>query len=109
MNDNNSSWSEYSRLVLTELTRLNDGISSIESEIQFLKKEISELQIKEDRVLELKTWKNQIDDIMSPSQLKEISKTVDGLKTFKTQAVTVWLVVQIIFGVIMALMRYIKI
>jgi len=98
-------WNEYSRLVISELERLNDGISKLDLEIQYVKREIAELKVKEDAVKELKKWKDSVDDVTSPTQLKETIKDVNDLKTFKTQAVTVWLVVQIIFGLIIALAK----
>lgn len=108
MANEQNSWSEYSRLVIAELERLNDGISKLNSEIQDLKREIAELKIKEDNVKELKKWKDSIDEITSSSQLKDTIKDVNDLKTFKTQAITVWLVVQVLFGTIMALLNYFK-
>jgi hypothetical protein len=98
-------WNEYSRLVISELERLNDGISKLDLEIQYVKREIAELKVKEDAVKELKKWKDSVDEVTSPSQLKETIKDVNDLKTFKTQAVTVWLVVQIIFGLAIALAK----
>lgn len=99
-------WNEYSRLVIAELERLNDGISKLNIDIQDLKREIIELKVKEDNVKEIKRWKDSIDDVTSPTQLKEFIKDVNELKTFKTQAITVWLVVQILFGMTIAIIRY---
>jgi hypothetical protein len=56
-------------------------------------------QIK-DEVEVLKEWKNKVDEVSSPTQLKELQKEVNDLKTFKTMSTTVWVVVQIIFGII---------
>ncbi len=99
-------WNEYSKLVIAELERLNEGINGLNSEIQDLKKEITEIKVKEDNVRELKSWKSSIDEVTSPSQLKDIIKDVSDLKTFKTQAVTIWIVVQAIFGMTMILLRH---
>lgn len=107
-NGTQNTWGEYSRLVITELERLNDGITKLNSEIQDLKREIAELKIKEDNVKEIKRWKDSIDEVTSPTQLKELVRDVSDLKTFKTQAVTVWLVVQIIFGILIAMSRFLK-
>lgn len=107
-NENQNNWNEYSRLVIAELERLNDGITKLNDEIQGLKREIAELKIKEDNVKELKRWKDSIDEITSPSQLKQTVNDVAELKTFKTQAITVWVVVQIIFGVIITLLQLFK-
>lgn len=104
--ENKNGWNEYSRLVISELERLNDGISKLDLEIQYVKREIAELKVKEDAVKELKKWKDSIDEVTSPTQLNATIKEVADLKTFKTQAITVWLVVQIIFGVILALAKF---
>jgi hypothetical protein len=105
MEETKNGWNEYSRLVISELERLNDGISKLDLEIQYVKREIAELKVKEDAVKELKKWKESVDEVTSPTQLKETIKDVNDLKTFKTQAVTVWLVVQIIFGLVIALAK----
>jgi len=107
-NESQNNWSEYSKLVITELERLNDGITKLNDEMQYLKREIAELKIKEDNVKELKRWKDTMDDITSPSQLKETIKDVTELKTFKAQAITVWVVVQIIFGILITILQLMK-
>jgi TolA-binding protein len=107
-NESQNNWSEYSKLVITELERLNDGITKLNDEMQYLKREIAELKIKEDNVKELKRWKDTMDDVTSPSQLKETIKDVTELKTFKAQAITVWVVVQIIFGILITILQLMK-
>lgn len=107
-NEQNNNWSEYSRLVITELERLNDGINKLNSEIQELKREIAELKIKEDNVKELRRWKDSMDEVTSPTQLKDTIRDVNDLKTFKTQAITIWVVVQILFGIVIAILNYLK-
>lgn len=108
MANEQNSWSEYSRLVIAELERLNDGIAKLNVDIQDLKREIAELKVKEDNVKELKRWKDSMDEVTSPTQLRETIKEVNDLKTFKTQAITVWVVVQILFGIVIALLNYFK-
>ena len=87
-------WSEYSKLVLKELETLASSIQSLNSEIQDLKQEIARMREREDRVDELRAWKEKIDEIASPSQLQSLTKEVEELKLFKTKAVTVFAVVQ---------------
>jgi hypothetical protein len=87
-------WNEYSKLVLKELETLSDGIEGLKSELQEVKQEITKMQVREDKVDELKAWKEKIDDIASPSQLKEMTLHVEELRTFRTRAVTVFAVVQ---------------
>ena len=87
-------WSEYSRLVLKELETLASSIQSLNAEIQDLKQEIARMREREDRVDELRAWKEKIDEVASPTQLQNLTKEVEDLRLFKTKAVTVFAVVQ---------------
>ena len=94
MPEDNNGWSEYSRLVLKELETLATSIQSLNAEIQELKQEIARMREREDRVDDLKMWKEKIDEVASPTQLQAMVKEVDDLKQFKTKAITVFAVVQ---------------
>lgn len=107
-NEHQNGWNEYSKLVIAELERLNDGINKLNTEIQDLKREITELKAKEDFSKEVWRWKKEVDEVASPTVLKETIKDVNDLKTFKTQAITIWVVVQIAFGMLIALLNYLK-
>lgn len=102
MNENQNGWNEYSKLVLKELETLAEGIKALSGEIQELKKEVVDLKAKEDRVDELRAWKEKIDDIASPPQLKEALAQIDELKTYKTKAITVFAVVQFLMALAVA-------
>ncbi len=96
---NQNGWNEYSRLVLAELEKLNNKVDDITADINGIKQEMSKFeQVKYD-IKDLKSWKNNIDEVSSPTQLKELQQEVEKLKTFKTMSTTVWVVVQIIFGI----------
>jgi len=43
---------------------------------------------------EIKVWKNKMEELMSPTQLSTFIKEHDSFKTFKTQAMMIWVVVQ---------------
>lgn len=101
-----NSWNEYSRLVLKELETLAIGINSLRHEVADLKQEIAELRLKEDKVKELRDWKDKIDDVASPSQLREHIKKIDELNQFKTKAITIFAVVQFAMGIAIAMMKY---
>ena len=107
-NNSQNGWNEYSKLVIAELERLNDGITNLNGEIQDLKREIAEMKVKEDFAKELWRWKQAVDEVASPTQLDQTVKDVTELKTFKTQAITVWIVVQTLFGMALALMKWWK-
>ena len=91
-------WNEYSRLVLKELETLADGIDGLRSEVQALKEELAKMQVREDKVDELKQWKERIDDVASPTQLRDLVQEVESLKSFKVKAITIFAVVQ--FGMV---------
>ena len=107
-NNSQNGWNEYSKLVIAELERLNDGITNLNSEIQDLKRDLATMKVKEDFAKELWRWKQNIDEVASPTQLDQAIKDVTELKTFKTQAITVWIVVQTLFGMALALIKFWK-
>ena len=107
-NSEQNGWNEYSKLVIAELERLNDGITNLNAEIQDLKQQILELKVKEDFAKELWKWKQAVDEVASPSQLKYTIKDVAELKTFKTQAITIWAVVQLITAAIITFFKLYK-
>ena len=107
MTNENDGWGEYSRLVLKELETLATGIEGLRVELQDVKQELAKMQVREDKVDELKVWKEKIDDVASPSQLKELVKEVDELKLFKTKAITIFAVVQFAMAAIVFLQRFV--
>ena len=100
-------WNEYSKLVLKELETLAVNIQSLNNEIQELKQEIARMREREDRVEELRIWKDKIDEIASPTQLETAIKEIESLKEFKTRSVTVFMVVQFVMGLAVALSKII--
>jgi len=91
-------WNEYSKLVLKELESLSTSIDGLNEKIQDLKADITEIKAKEDRVTELREWKGKVDEVASPTQLKELTEDVADLKAFKVKAIGIFLTVQFIMG-----------
>ena len=56
-------WETYSKLVLQQLETMAGGIESLRNELQDVKEQLTELKAKEDRVQELKAWKEKMDDV----------------------------------------------
>ena len=106
MPEENNGWSDYSRLVLKELETLASSIQALNAEIQDLKQEIARMREREDRVDELRAWKEKVDEVASPTQLQVALKEVDELKQFKTKAVTIFAVVQFAMGAIVFAMKF---
>lgn len=104
---NDQGWETYSKLVLQQLETLNSGIESMRVELQLVKEQITKIKAKEDRLEELKTWKDKIDEVVSPSQMKYAMRELENLRTFKTKAVTIFAVVQFAMGAILFAMNFI--
>lgn len=106
-NDSQNGWNEYSRLVLKELETLAEGIEGLRSEMQDIKQEIALQKVKEDKVDEIKAWKERIDEVASPTQIKTLVEEVEALKAFKTKAITAFVVVQSVMGIAMWASKFI--
>jgi len=91
---NQNGWNEYSKLVLKELETLGEGISSLRNDVQEVRQEIAGIQSHQDHIVELREWKNRVDEIASPMQLKELTQQISELRDFKIRAITVFAVVQ---------------
>jgi|TARA_R100001460_G_C3414604_1_gene160095 hypothetical protein len=102
----NNGWENYSKLVLQQLETLSGGIDALRSELQDVKYQLTELKAKEDKVQELKMWKEKMDDIASPPQLKVALQEIEELKLYKTKAVTAFMVVQFVMATAIALGSY---
>ena len=70
--------------------------------MQDVKNQLTELKAKEDRVQDIKAWKEKIDEVASPTQLQIKFDEVEELKEFKTKAVTMFMVVQAVMGIAVA-------
>ena len=78
----------------------------LQEEINDMKREIVEIRAREDRVQELVKWKERVDDVASPTQIKVLKDEVEELKLFKTKAITVFAVVQFGMGVVLFVMNF---
>ena len=105
MASSENGWNEYSRLVLEQLEALSVGIDSLRDEMQTIRQELAIMKAKEDKVTELKTWKEKIDEVASPSQFKSLVEEIQVLKDFKTKSVTIFMVVQTMMGIAIALSK----
>lgn len=99
--DNNSA----SALVIKQLENLATNIQTLNAEIQELKQQITRMREREDRVEELRVWKQKVDDVVSPTQMGIIIKEVEELKLFKAKSITVFMVVQFLMGLAIAVAK----
>ena len=104
---NDQGWETYSKLVIQQLETLSTGIENMRIELQDVKQQITKIKAKEDRLDEIKLWKEKIDEVASPSQIKYAFRELEELKTFKTKAVTIFMVVQFAMAVAVLVSRFI--
>jgi len=102
----NQAWDNYSKLILQQLETLTKGVEALREDLQTVKQDLIQLKAREDRVNELKIWKDRIDEVISPPQLKELVTEVDELVTFKIKAITIFVVIQAIMGLILAFLEF---
>lgn len=107
MTNDNNGWGEYSRLVLKELETLAQGIKDLNESLNDMKREITEIRAREDKVQELVKWKERIDEVASPTQLEKLKEEVEELKMFRTKAVTIFAVIQFLMAAVVFAQRFI--
>jgi len=107
MTNENNGWGEYSRLVLKELETLAQGIKDLNESLNDMKREITEIRAREDKVQELVKWKERIDEVASPTQLEKLKEEVEELKMFRTKAVTIFAVIQFLMAAVVFAQRFI--
>ena len=90
---------------LKQLENLATNIQTLNAEIQELKQQITRMREREDRVEELRAWKQKVDDVVSPTQMGIIIKEVEELKLFKAKSITVFMVVQFLMGLAIAVAK----
>ena len=100
-------WETYSKLVLQQLEAMANGIESLRNELQDVKGQLTELKAKEDRIQDIKAWKEKVDEVASPSQMLVKFNEVEELKLFKTKAITIFMIAQALTGFVLAYMHII--
>lgn len=92
-------WDVYSKLVLQQLDDLNTSVKDLRTEIHDMKNKLAEVKGQQLSVQDIKAWKERVDEVASPAQMKEMKKEFEDLKTFKTKAVAVFAFVQFLMAV----------
>jgi hypothetical protein len=93
--DTHGTWPEWSKHVLKELQRLNAGQDSIRAEIHELKSGIVKLGVVETKLEEIGVWKDNMTEVVSPTQLKALVVKVEALESFKIKSVAIFTFVQV--------------
>lgn len=99
-------WSEYGRLVLKELERLNEGQDKLKDEIdkkfQELNEKMTEFKNTEKEVEELKEWRGKVSEVWSASQMKSAKDEIYRQKNHFAKTAGVLIAIQIVIGLIIS-------
>ena len=109
--NNVNGWEQYSKLVLKELETLGAGIKNLNENMADVKKDITAIKVRNDAkdstVETILNWKGRIDEVVSPTQLNELKKEVEDLKSFKVKAIAIFTFVQFIMAAVVAFSKFI--
>lgn len=96
-------WSEYSKLVLNELERLNDNYESMRRDLDVRFKQIgdalSDFKNTEKVVLDQKIWIEKVSDIWSPAQMKEAKDEIYKQKNKWIATIAIITFLQVAIGI----------
>lgn len=95
----------YAKLVLSQIESLTGTIDVLRNDILFVRQEIAEIKAREDKVVELREWKQRIDEIASPPQLTKLMNEVEELQKFRTKAITAFAVAQSLMAVLVGMAK----
>lgn len=96
------SWIAHSQLVLSELKRLNSNYEELRKEMALINTKLSEIKTLEETIKHLEEWKTRVNDVMSPSQMKELKDEVYRQKNRWTATIAILAFLQVVLGLLAA-------
>jgi len=106
MSDEKNTWGEYSNLVLKELERLNDNYekmrTDMDTKLNELNQKLSEVKNVEGKVSTHASWIDRVNDVWSPTQMKEAKDEIYKQKSRWIAAIAVISFIQIAVGIAIA-------
>jgi ElaB/YqjD/DUF883 family membrane-anchored ribosome-binding protein len=103
-------WAEYSKLVLKELDRMNNNYESLrenlDQKFNDINNKLSDVKNTEKSVNDIKHWQDKINEIWSPTQMKEAKDELYKQKNRWTATIAILLFIQIIIGIIVSLKNF---
>lgn len=107
MSEEKESWGDYSKLVLKELERLNDNYDRMRTDMDNrfaeLNQKLTEVKNVEKSVISQSTWIDKVNDVWSPTQMKEAKDEIYRQKNRWVAAIAILSFIQIAFGVFVAI------
>ena len=94
-------WTEYGRLVLAQLESLSEGQEKLRKDMDDRFKEINDkigdLKSAADGVKDLKEWKKEVNEVWSPSQMKEVKDELYRQKDKWAMVIGIGIAVQVLW------------
>lgn len=96
-------WGEYSKLVLKELERLNENYDKLRSDMDAkfteLNQKLTEVKNIEGKVNTHSTWIEKVNDVWSPTQMKEAKDEIYKQKTRWAATIAIISFIQVAIGI----------
>jgi peptidoglycan hydrolase CwlO-like protein len=106
MADERGTWGDYSKLVLKELERLNENYDKMRDDMDKrfseLNNKLTEFKNIEGKVANHASWIEKVNDVWSPSQMKEAKDEIYRQKNRWVAAIAILSFVQIAVGIAIA-------
>lgn len=103
MSDEKDTWSEYSKLVLKELERLNDNHermrSDFDNRLNEMNTKLGDIKNIEKNVSANSAWIDRVNDVWSPSQMQSAKDELYRQKGKWTATIAIVTFIQIIMGI----------
>lgn len=107
MSEGKETWGDYSKLVLKELERLSETTekmrTDMDSRFSELNNKLTEFKTTESKVTGLGEWKEKVNDVWSPTQMKEAKDELYRQKTRWAATIAILTFIQIVVGVAVAI------
>lgn len=107
MADEKETWGDYSKLVLRELERLNDNHEKMRSDfdnrLNELSSKLNDVKGIEKGLLVNTTWMDKVNEVWSPTQMKEAKDEIYKQKSLVTSAIAIISFIQIAIGIIVSI------
>jgi len=96
---------DFTKLILEELGKNRDAIDSlrkdIDSKLEALRVDIQKVHTTERELVELKKWKDSVNDTWSPTQMKEAKDELYSQKNKWTMGYGIFIAAQVIWAFIL--------
>jgi len=103
MAEEKDSWGDYSKLVLKELERLNDNHEKMRSDfdgkLNEMNLKLNDVKSIEKSVSTNSAWIDKVNEVWSPSQMKEAKDELYKQKTLVATAIGILAFIQIAIGI----------